>query len=84
MRKLVFIHADWCGPCRFMLEKSIKPLAAEFPDSVEIIDAMKCGSLSAYNPGKRLPLTIIYDDGKEWWRMEGAVDYGLLKELLGA
>lgn len=82
VKKLAFVHADWCGPCRFMLERTIKPLAAEFPDAVETVDASSVGSLAAYSPGKRLPLTIIYEDGEEWWRMEGVVDRELLKSLL--
>ncbi|MEG0323420.1 MAG: thioredoxin domain-containing protein [Raoultibacter sp.] len=83
MRKLVYFHVSYCGPCRSMLEKTIKPLKAEYPERVEIVDAMCAGEkLNEYSVGDKMPLTIVTNDEGECWRHEGVCDALQLIDIL--
>jgi|ERR1043165_124719 thioredoxin len=72
---LVDFNAVWCGPC-----KTLKPIVAkivkENADKVDLfdIDVDKNVAVAKTMNVRSIPLLILYKQGKEVWRVIGAVD----------
>lgn len=72
---LVDFNAPWCGPCKTMAP-ILEELATEQKDKMELIkinfDNNK--DLASELKVANLPTLILYKQGKEVWRNEGALD----------
>lgn len=81
MRKLLFFHASWCGPCRRYEKEVIAPLeriaGAEY---VERVDAWEQPQMAEKYGVKKLPSVFLMDGGKFVKRLEGPVN---LEEIAG-
>ena len=82
MREVVFLHTDWCGPCRFMLEQSIGPLKEERPEQVRIENITNYSPLVKRFRPTRVPTLVFLEDGEEFYRVERAVDREFIERVL--
>lgn len=82
MRKLVFYHAEWCGPCRYAKKTVADPLKKSFPDMVELIDVQK-DPVAAQKAGvTKLPAYQLIEDRRVDRLLVGGVDVGELRQWL--
>ena len=70
MRKLLFFHASWCGPCKVYRKEIIEPLKEIAPEgSIEEIDAWKEPSKAKKYSIDKLPSVVFLDGDKATvWR----------------
>ena len=74
--------ADWCGPCRFF-----GPIVDKVDKAMESIRIYKCNVDENINVSKKydiqsIPTLVVFKDGKEIARRNGASEEGLLKTYL--
>lgn len=63
MRKLLFFHAPWCGPCKVYEREIIDPLEALVgPEHIVRIDAWERPQEAKKYGVDRLPYIVILDD----------------------
>lgn len=79
----VDFYADWCGPCK-MMAPSVDKLAADYIGRALVAklntDESQKTSM-AFNV-RGIPLSIVFDGGKETARQTGAVSYAVLESML--
>jgi len=69
---LVFVTADWCGPCHVM-ESILVELGTEFDGDIKIVqvDVTKYDDIAARWEVKALPTVIFFREGEEIERFWG-------------
>lgn len=63
MRKILFFHAAWCKPCKFLDKNVINMVEKDCPDQVERIDVNHSPSFAQKMKIIRIP-TLIFMDGE--------------------
>lgn len=63
-RKILFIHAKWCMPCKYFTSHLIHPVEIELPDQVVQLDVDVSPSMAERLGADRVPCIIFYEDGK--------------------
>jgi thioredoxin len=71
---LVDVYATWCGPCQLMT-KQLQEAASELGSSVRVakLDSDQNQKLAAELKVQGLPTLILFENGEEVKRMEGAI-----------
>ena len=71
---LVDVYATWCGPCQLMA-KELEQAAAELGNGVRVakLDSDQNEKLASQLKVQGLPTLILFENGQEVKRMEGAV-----------
>lgn len=72
MGKVLYFEADYCGMCRALRRTLVDPLRSRGID-VEVIDCMKRPCTAERYGIRKLPTTVVLDDGGEVFaRYEGS------------
>lgn len=75
MRKLLFFHASWCGPCKVYEREIIAPLENLVgADRIERIDAWKEPHKAGKYHVERLPTVVLLDGETVYMNRTGAID----------
>lgn len=75
MRKLLFFHASWCGPCKVYDREIIAPLENLVgADQIERIDVWKDPCKADKYRIKRIPATVLLDGETVYMNRTGAID----------
>ena len=83
MRKLIFLHASWCGPCKVYDREIITPLIDMIgADCIERIDAWKEPNRAEKYHVKRLPTIVLLDGDTICMNRTGAIDIKKVAEWL--
>jgi thioredoxin len=86
VRKTVLVDfgAEWCPPCKKM-EPVVSDLQKELKGKFELvkIDGGANTSLMKSMGIDKIPVFIVYKNGKEVWRQQGVVEKEALKKALG-
>lgn len=82
MRKVLFFHARWCGPCRYAKREFMDQLAADYPNHVELIDVDRKPAEAKRYGVHRLPTYILTGGPGVPRKLEGGVDVGELRNWL--
>ena len=83
MRKLLFFHASWCGPCKVYEREIINPLENLVgTDRIERIDAWKEPHKAEKYHVERLPTVILLDGETVSMNRTGAIDIEKVAEWL--
>lgn len=83
MRKLLFFHASWCGPCKVYDREIITPLENLVgTDRIERIDAWKEPWRATKYNVERLPTVVLLDGEKVYMNRTGAIDIDKVAEWL--
>ncbi|MFI1743566.1 thioredoxin [Thalassobellus sediminis] len=71
---LVDFFAEWCGPCKMMspILKQVKDALGERVSIIKI-DVDKNQALASRYQVRGVPTLIIFNDGKQIWRLSGVV-----------
>lgn len=63
-RKLIFVHASWCMPCKFLASHLITEISEVVPDQVQMLDADEFPSALDRMGLKGIPSVVLSEDGK--------------------
>lgn len=75
MRKLLFFHATWCGPCKVYDREIITPLENQVgTEHIERIDAWKEPWRAEKYHVERLPTVVLLDGATVKLNYTGAID----------
>jgi thioredoxin len=82
---LVDFHTVWCSPCRKMAP-IIDKMEQEFKGKAGIlrIDVDKSTELAAKYEIQAVPVFILFKDGKEVWKQNGAMEEEKLKKVINS
>jgi thioredoxin len=82
---LVDFWADWCGPCK-MMAPVLHSLAQEWKGRINVIkvNTEKKPELSMQYQITSIPTMILFKNGSEVHRIQGAMPLAALKNALGA
>ena len=82
-KEVTMYHADWCGHCKKMLPE-FKELSGVYGKDINFTtiesaeaDKMKAAGIRAF------PTMVLYQNGQEIRRQEGATDKDGIKKFLG-
>lgn len=80
---LVDFWAEWCGPCKMMVP-ILHNLAEEWKDRINVIkvNTEKKPELSSQYGISAIPTLILFKDGREVHRIQGAMPLVALKNAL--
>ena len=80
---LVDFHTVWCSPCRKMAP-IIDKMEQEFKGKASVlrIDVDKSTELAAKYQIQAVPVFILFKEGKEVWKQNGAMEETKLKEVI--
>ena len=83
MRKLLFFHASWCGPCKVYDREIITLLEGLVgPDLIERVDAWKEPWRATKYNIERLPTAVLLDGETVYMNRTGAIDINKVAEWL--
>ena len=82
MRRLLYFHASWCGPCKFVDREFLSKVEAVHPDKIERINAENEAVRAEKHKVDKLPTTLILDDENEIFRRVGGFDTEEVIEIL--
>lgn len=83
MRKLMFFHASWCGPCKVYNREFITPLEEMVgADHIERIDAWKHPQRAEKYDVDKLPTVVLLDGEAIHMNRTGAIDVKKVAEWL--
>lgn len=83
MKKLLFFHASWCGPCKVYDQEIIAPLEQLVgSDRIERIDAWKEPWKTEKYMVDRLPTVVLVEGGTVCMIRTGAIDIEKVAEWL--
>ncbi len=82
MKKLIFFHASWCSPCKYMFKNVINRLNNKYPNQIEIVDVQNEPVEAEKRKVIRLPTCIIMNGSNEICRYEGIHDIEELEKYL--
>ena len=83
MRKLLFFHASWCGPCKVYDREIINPLEEMVgADHIERIDAWKEPHRAEKYHVERLPTAVLLNDDAVHMSRTGAIDINKVAKWL--
>ena len=75
MRKLIYFHASWCGPCKVYNREFIVPLEQLVgTEHIERIDAWKKPHEAKKYDVDRLPTIVLLDGDAVYMNRTGAID----------
>lgn len=75
MRKLLFFHATWCGPCKVYDREIITPLENQVgTEHIERIDAWKEPWRAEKYHVERLPTVVLLDGATVKLNYTGTID----------
>jgi thioredoxin len=82
---LVDFWADWCGPCK-MMAPVLHSLAQEWNGRINVIkvNTEKKPELSMQYQITAIPTMILFKNGREVHRIQGAMPLAALKNELGS
>ena len=72
--KIVKISAIWCGACLIM-NKVWNKLKDKDIELIELDYDMDEEEVMKYNPGKNIPVFIVYENDEEKLRLTGELNY---------
>lgn len=80
---LVDFHAEWCVPCRRMVDvlKHIKDMQGEAMRVIKV-DVDKYPSVAAHYIIQTIPTLILFKNGKQVWRQSGVIDSVNLNKII--
>lgn len=80
---MVDFFATWCYPCQ-MLKPTIAKLSMDYKDRVEVlsVDVDKHGDLASRYDIQSIPTILIFKNGEQQARLEGAQDRGAYESVL--
>lgn len=83
MKKLLFFHASWCGPCKVYDQEIIAPLEQLLgSDRIERIDAWKEPFKAEKYHVERLPTVVLLDGETVHMNRTGAIDIDKVADWL--
>lgn len=83
MRRLLFFHASWCGPCKVYDWEIIRPLEQLVgPDRIERIDAWKEPFKAEKYHVERLPTVVLLDGETVYMNRTGTIDINEVAEWM--
>lgn len=83
MRKLLFFHASWCGPCKVYDREIITPLEnLAGADWIERIDAWKEPHKAGKYHVEKLPTVVLLDGETVYMNRTGAIDTNAVAKWL--
>ena len=83
MRKLLFFHASWCGPCKVYDEEIITPIEKIVGGGlIERVDAWREPSKAKKYSVERLPTVVLLDGETVYMNRTGAIDIDKVAEWL--
>lgn len=84
MTRIVFVGADWCGPCHAALEEVIRPLAEDYPGQVECHMGWdrKVSEIDQRRRIRHVPTVVVEEDGEERMRWDGCPSEHVLMGVL--
>ena len=83
MKKLLFFHASWCGPCKVYDQEIIAPLEQLVgSDRIERIDAWKEPFKAEKYHVERLPTVVLLDGETVYMNRTGTIDIDELAEWM--
>ena len=75
MRKLLFFHASWCGPCKVYDREIITPLEDLVgTDRIERIDAWEEPHKAGKYHVEKLPTVVLLDGETVYMNRTGTID----------
>ena len=77
---LVDFFAEWCGPCKPILEE-LKGIKGEKVRIVKV-DVDKHKEIAAYYQIQSVPTLMIFKNGKQLWRQSGVMRANDLSTIL--
>ncbi|EYU36836.1 hypothetical protein ABFS82_14G304800 [Erythranthe guttata] len=82
---LLDFYATWCGPCQFMA-RILDTVSSSMIDKIQVvkIDTEKYSSIADKYKIEALPTFILFKDGKQLDRFEGAMAADLLIQRIKA
>eukprot|EP00466_Bigelowiella_natans_P019703 jgi/Bigna1/91139/estExt_fgenesh1_pg.C_890072 len=80
---LVDFYATWCGPCQIM-EKELETVQTTLRNKIQVvkIDTDQHQSIATAQEVYGLPTMALFKEGKQIWRMEGAMPAAKLIQTL--
>ena len=83
MPTLVDFYATWCGPCQLMAGE-LKKVKEQLQDKLQIvkIDTDRYDTLASKHQIHALPTMVLFKDGQEIDRIEGAMTAAQLVDRL--
>ncbi|MGM0432468.1 MAG: thioredoxin [Spirochaetota bacterium] len=80
---LVDFYADWCGPCK-MVSPAVERLAKEYKGRILTIkvDTDKQPAISGRYSIQSIPTIMLFHQGKQLMRLQGAYPYEALRSEL--
>lgn len=83
MKKLLFFHASWCGPCKVYDQEIIAPLEQLVgSDRIERIDAWKEPFKAEKYHVERLPTVVLLDGETVYMNRTGTIDIDEVAEWM--
>lgn len=83
MKKLLFFHASWCGPCKVYDREIITPLEQlAGPERIERIDAWKEPFKAEKYHVERLPTVVLLDGEMVHMNRTGTIDINEVAEWM--
>ena len=83
MRKLLYFHASWCGPCKMVDREFLSKVEAEVnPEQIVRIDAQNEAVTADKYGVDKLPTTIILDGDRVVFKKWGGFDVKEVIKLL--
>lgn len=80
---IIFIGASWCSSCLVMRSRLGKALIGREEVLVKELDIdFDQDRAEAYNPGKILPVIIVFQGNQEFKRFVGEISIATLKQVL--
>lgn len=79
MKLLLFFHATWCNPCKFVEKNVIAKLKEKYGDKIVCVNVQDEPFYAESLKNVNIPTILVFDDAKEIYRKQGV--YHNLEDL---